>query len=51
MKKEKYISASAMRKYLNDENRQEWERLKYNLACINWFGNNTEEQFIKIPNN
>ena len=25
---------------------QEWDRLKYNLACINWQGENTYNQFI-----
>lgn len=36
--------------YLHDKDiykwEQEWDRLKYNLACINWQGENTYNQFI-----
>lgn len=35
--------------YLHDDWQREWARLKYNLACIDWTGSNTYEQFITEP--
>lgn len=32
--------------WIKEEHKQEWNRLKYNLASINWCGTNTAEQFL-----
>ncbi len=49
--KEQRISVSAVGQYLTYEDRQKWNRLKYNIASINWCGTNTADQFLKEPKN
>ena len=51
MKTEQRISTSVVGQYITYEDRQEWERLKDNLARINWCGTNTLNQFrLKTEN-
>ena len=42
---EEHISESAIRQQFKQKDVQEWNRLKYNLASINWCGSNKADQF------
>ena len=44
--KDQECCIDVIKRHIDDENRKEWNRLKYNLASINWFGSNTKEQFL-----